>query len=150
MKIIKSLILLSISLLIASCYGSRESQGGIYFYGYDFSTYTKRGFLITPNVYRGEFESIGLISAEYHPKVSKNKLIDEHGMVIPFETYTTDGITYYIEQINTDDVIEQFYQQAVEMGADAISSFDITILTKSLSGLQVPYVQISGFAIKRK
>lgn len=145
----KALLSFILFIIFNACSSIKESPGGIYFYGYDFSEYAERNFLITPYEYTGKFQSIGMITAECQPKISKNRLVDESGKEIDQIFQRVESTTYFIELIDDQKVINEFYLKAVEMGADAIANFKIELLTREEYGLIIPYTKIYGFAIKR-
>lgn len=113
--------------------------------GYDFSEYTEQGFLFTPEQYRGEYQSIGLITVTQWPAVRKTEQ----------KVRTSDGAGYkteevfYHEAINVEKTIEEIYKIASDMGADAVTQFNVTPTSRTNGTLNVPGVEISGFAIDR-
>ncbi|NGP76530.1 hypothetical protein G3570_07795 [Balneolaceae bacterium YR4-1] len=115
--------------------------------GYDFSEYTDQGFLITPEQYLGDYQSIGLITITQWPAVR------EQTRRVP-DSETPKGYRivedYFAKDINVEKAIDEIYKVANEMGADAITRFDVTPTDRLNGTLRVQGVEISGFAIKRK
>ncbi|MFH5832638.1 hypothetical protein [Halalkalibaculum sp. DA384] len=114
--------------------------------GYDFSEYTDQGFLITPEQYLGEYQSIGLITLTQWPAVRKTtRRIPDSDSNTGYRTVEE----FYPEDINVEKAIDEIYKVANEMGADAIARFDVTSTSGMNGDLRVQGVEISGFAIKR-
>jgi hypothetical protein len=128
--------------------------------GFDFSEYSKKGFLITPGEYGEDYETIGLLTFSIYPEAKKVDVI--HGTIvglepgwIPLET-TANMLEkqWIMEVVNPSEVIELAYQQAIKRGADAITHFKIEYDKKEyLDGyrpLEITGVQVTGLLIKRK
>lgn len=141
-------LLLFTSFLATSCTGPQTVARDevINVTGYNFSKYTDQGFLITPEQYLEDYQSIGLITVTQWPAVRKMERQipkpDGSGYKIVEE--------FYPEDINVDKAIDEIYQVAKNMGADAITRFDVTATSRLNGSLTVVGVEISGFAIKRK
>lgn len=117
--------------------------------GYDFSEYSEKGFLFTPNEYSGDYESIGLIQLTYSPE-ARLSTVSEH---IPGvgKKERTQWIT---DPINADKVIEDVYNLCIEMGADALTQMKIEPYSENhaqgtMNPLTLSGIKISGFAIRR-
>lgn len=113
----------------------------------DYRPYLEIGFLITPNLYSGEFESIGELAIHIVPAI---KLFPEDG-----EQYDYRGKYYNYEEIKRQDVIDIAVKEAISRGADAIANFNITANKISKAdGLGTVCIgreyYITGFCIKRK
>ena len=147
MRIIITFIFL-MSLIGISCTGPETVARDevIEVRGYDFSDYTEQGFLFTPEQYRGDYRSIGLITITQWPAVRKSerRVLRDDG-----SGYKTVE-EFYPEDIDVEKAIQETYKVAKEMGADAITRFDVTITSRMNGDLRVSGVEISGFAIKRK
>ena len=127
------------------------------FYAIDFTKYSANGFLITPEKYQGEYNSIGIIRYEVYPSaVYKTVSTMEN------PAWTPTGIEPRVLQIkewdikkNTlQDVLDGMYEECKKMGADALVNFDVKNEMVPYTGISNP-VQINGniitgFAIKRK
>lgn len=144
------LSLVAIAFLINSCAAGPKTVARdevINVTGYDFSEYTSKGFLITPEQYLGDYQSIGLITVTQWPAVRKQiRRVPDSESPNGYRTVEE----FYPEDINVDKAIEETYKVAKEMGADAITRFDVTVTSRMNGTLSVQGVEISGFAIKRK
>ncbi|MDR8390767.1 hypothetical protein NC796_06445 [Aliifodinibius sp. S!AR15-10] len=114
--------------------------------GYDFSKYTDQGFLITPEQYLEEYQSIGLITVTQWPAVNKTirRVRDPDG------SGYVNREEFHAEDINVEKAIDEIHKVATDMGADAITRFDVTPTSRMNGTLRVQGVEISGFAIKRE
>ena len=114
---------------------------------FDFSKYTDQGFLITPEEYLDDYQSIGIITVTQWPAVHKQ----DRRVQAP---NSPDGYKlveeYFSETIDVKKTVEKIYQEAKAMGADAITNFKVTSTSRQNGNLRVQGVEISGFAIKRK
>ena len=54
----------------ACSYGS-EVHKMVLVSGYDFTSYTEKGFLFTPEQYLGDYDAVGLLNLEVIPEVRK-------------------------------------------------------------------------------
>ena len=113
--------------------------------GYDFSKYTDQGFLITPEQYNGKYQSIGLITVTQWPAVRKTTRRVPKPEGGGYQTVEE----FFPEDINVERAIDEIYKVANNMGADAITRFDVTPTSRKNGSLTVQGVEISGFAIKR-
>lgn len=130
------------ALLFTSCATTKPSNEIIYTTGFNFSEYTEKGFLITPDSYLGEYQSIGLINVTMWPAV-----IEIRGTRTATGGNVNSG--WRIERLNVQKAIDQIYAEADSMGADAITQFRIRSTERNNGLLKVPGAEISGFAIKR-
>lgn len=143
-------VFLSLSLIftLASCVSIQEWEGGYQTKGFDFRPYTNEGFLFTPNKYEGDFEAIGMIEVIAKPKIEKTppnqKNMEGASRVLYGQDY------YFVHDPNPSKLVEQLYKRAKEMGADAITQFQISEHSISNNGFEVPTIRAYGFAIKRK
>jgi len=126
-------------------------QEKVIFFGYDFKKYSDKDFLFTPNIYQGEYESIGLITLIYLPKA---QLLELYSGEFTNEGKPIKKKTWKVEEYNSDDFLDKIYNLCVEMGSDAFTQMEI--LTHSESYAQNTFypvtingVKIVGFAIKR-
>ena len=132
-----------ISLIFFSACRVKEVQKLTLYYQYDFTDYTKKGFLITPESYTGQYESIALITVEIFPEVRKKTLEDD--------PQNKKFANYILGDISTKEVIDSLYTRAVKMGADAIINFNTNHdLHYTNASLRVSGISASGYAIKRK
>ena len=145
MKKICSIILL---LFLAGCGKTIELQRSVHVAGFDFSKYSDMGFLFTPQSYTLDYKSIGVLSATVFPAVKK---------IVEGESYNISGYEkigkdeeWLAEKLNPSDAIDEMYNAAVKMGADAIVNFNIKWVTKMNGLIELKGFEVSGFAIKRK
>jgi len=109
--------------------------------GFDFTKYASKGFLITPEQYLGEYQSIGVINVTIWPSVSESPKASAKGV--------TERQRWYIGQLNVNKAIDRIYQQATNMGADGIMRFDVRSIERINGTLRIEGAEISGFAIDR-
>jgi hypothetical protein len=107
----------------------------------DFTEYQKTGFLITPEEYHGDYESCGFIEITVRPSLKAGR--EPPGL---FST----GFNLVVGPIEIEEAIEQMYEQALNLGADAITRFKATSKEFQVRTYTFEGVRISGFAIKRK
>ena len=105
--------------------------------GYDFTKYTALGFLITPEKYNGEYESIGILTLTITPSARYVSL--------PYELQPGERMSgnVVIETFNVADAIEKLYQEALEMGADAITRFELDPYPFIYAGVEIHGIQVS-------
>jgi len=118
--------------------------------GYDFSDYSKKGFLFTPNLYQGDYETFGLIQLSYTPQAKLTEIRVEH----KYKSRSYVKKEWKVDEINPKKAIESIYKACVEMGADALTRMEIeTFFERHAQGttkpITIPGIKISGFAIKR-
>ena len=118
---------------------------------YDFRPYTEQGFLITPEEYQGDYRSVGIIAMEIVPAASKEYAYEKEWKEYEEVEGTYRQGDWAIEEMSTQDVIDQVYEQAQGMGADAIMNFEVMTDTEALPGesLVRPVFVVRGFAIDR-
>jgi len=123
------------------------------FYKIDFSGYTDKGFLFTPHIYNGDYESIGLITLLYYPeaKMVKETVYYER---MPNETTQKEISKWVVGDYNTEQLLETIYKKCADMGGDAFIDFRLTNDTM-LHNVGTPNevlingIKIEGYAIKR-
>jgi len=142
-------IIISLIIFFTACSGPKTVARNevINVTGYDFSKYTDQGFLITPEKYSGKYQSIGMISVTQWPAVRKQERHIQSSSNKRGYRVVED---YYPEKINVKKTIDKIYKVAKNMGADAITNFNVTPTSRKNGTLVVQGVEISGFAIKRK
>lgn len=156
----KKIFFILLPLLLSSCATLKELKiinPVETLYGIDFAPFTKKGFLITPEKYNGDYESIGMINftakpgAQYITTGSKPNPYYSQGSGEPrlIETYE-----WKVDSIAFSEVLNKVYKICVDMGADALVNFKNEITLDPYSGITNPVTitgyQITGFAIKRK
>jgi hypothetical protein len=147
-----------VALILAGC-----AQGDFVRYpgyestvAFDFSPYAEKGFLFTPQGYNGDYESVGQITMTIWPEVNEraNLGIAEDRASESDSTYA-DGV-FVVEELTTDAPIRNAYEEARDMGADAIVNFDVTPMNRTISAgrsdgeVTIVGYEVRGFAINRK
>jgi len=121
----------------------------IYLTGYDFTEYTEKGFLFTPETYLGQYESIGIISVVFQPQVERIPRDQSRTEERPgFDVVYIGAHRHYVEKPNTDEIIDNIYEQSSGMGANALVNFQIDMQPMEEYPMVIRTV-VSGFAIKR-
>ncbi len=121
----------------------------------DFRKYSTAGFLITPEKYMGEYQSIGMVDYVRKPGANYMTVATK-----PDERYGSSNTQIYISEkawrvdpVYLDEVIDELYKQCVELGADALINFKVEITEDNYNNIANPVTingyRISGFAIKR-
>jgi len=114
---------------------------------YDFTSYTQKGFLFTPEQYLYDYESIGQINVEIIPNV----LPSSYNEVIGNDRVKKTGKTYWkVQKINPQEVLDELYKKATVMGADALVRLKFDNIEKFNGAIYFNSLMASGFAIKRK
>lgn len=144
----KRIVLLLATLLLAGCATERIARipREVTFAGFDFRPYTERGFMFTPDVYGGEYDAIGLVSATIYPEAYREH--QSRGAETALGKWS-------IKDVDAQEAIDEMYRRASTLGADALVQFTIksiekTVETGDIRGLTLSGVEVSGFAIKRK
>ncbi|WP_299577509.1 hypothetical protein [uncultured Sunxiuqinia sp.] len=121
------------------------------FSGIDFRPYTQKGFLITPEKYQGEYESIGIVSYLIFPESTREGIKEEGTM--PYQ-HATIRFKWNTEEINVQNALEGMYKECLNMGADALVNFDVALEEELISSVSPPVMRkgyrVTGFAIRRK
>lgn len=115
-------------------------------YAYDFTPYSAKGFLFTPlELIDRPYDGRGMIHIDGFPEVKAitEMVAYESGQVSPKQKLVPG-------RVDASEMIEQAYQMATGMGADAIISFRLTTRDGLSKGnVSVVILELSGFAIKR-
>lgn len=148
----KLLILILITISVCSCSSSlTESPKIVEVTGFDFTKYTEQNFLFTPEGFSGEYESIGIIRASIFPEVKEAKgLSITKEITKDYNVVSLAGSNWLIEKIKPEMAVEEIFQTAKKMGADAIINFDARISPTQNGKFTFYGYEVSGFAIKRK
>lgn len=142
MKKITSIIIL---LFIFGC-SPEEMDRIVIHYGFDFTKYSAENFLITPEAYQGEYESIGLINTTIIPSMHKK----EPNKTKWYPTLGDNSPQWDIENIKPQEVIDEIVKKAKDMGANALTKFSVTTHYIVNGNIPITSYEVSGFAIKRK
>jgi uncharacterized protein YbjQ (UPF0145 family) len=114
---------------------------------YDFTSYTKKGFLFTSEQYLYDYESIGQISVEIIPDVLESSY---HEVVGDEWTKKSGNSVWKVRKINPQEVLDELYNKAITMGADALVRLKFDSIEYWNGAIYFNSLQASGFAIKRK
>jgi hypothetical protein len=132
-----TLLLPLLVLLAGACRPLRVVPGDTLITGIDFSAYTKQGFFFTPEMYDGPYESIGLVTVSLFP--AARQVIEAGGIR-----------RWRIDKPSVDEGVAKMYEQAKNMGADALVNFAVRVSDDRLDEWTVrPVLEVSGFAIRR-
>jgi hypothetical protein len=162
----KKIINLLIFFTVLSCVTPKEFEELTFiprkesFFGIDFTKYSEKGFLITPEKYLGDYESIGLITYEYLPAaeyklagIIENPNFDRRDNSSGPEFIHLKKWDY--EKVMIEQVMDSVFLISTRLGADALVNFRIEPKAEFHgTGYKNPTTvngySISGFAIKRK
>jgi hypothetical protein len=121
----------------------------------DFRKYADKDFLFMPDEYYGEYDVLGIITAEMHPEV-----VYREGQFEPLRGFSSSIIytaektyTQVVKDIDIDKLIEYVYNLSVEWGGDAFTHFETKFQvgkTDESPYSTYTYYSISGIVIKRK
>lgn len=132
--------------ILYGCAALKPTEREVYTYVADYRAYSEAGFLITPQPYHGEYESLGEVDIHIIPAFKEAG--EEYGYM--GEIWQT----YKFEKISMDTIVDTAVKQAVEIGADAIANFSITGKVIERVGSRKTYegieYRVKGFCIKRK
>ncbi|MGB0431883.1 MAG: hypothetical protein ACPGLV_15520 [Bacteroidia bacterium] len=144
---LKALILLA---LTTSCATTMEQWQTQYLESnIDFSKYAADDFLITPFEYNGKYESVGFIQIIARPKIDLVSHTTRPNVEFG-EKVIYDGGNYYVARaVSLENAIEKAYQEAKEMGANAIVNLKIESIELNNGIHKLDGLKITGFAIKR-
>lgn len=124
----KNIAVFSIILIqIAGCVPINKTiEGGVVRSILDFTEYTDKGFLFTPEKYSGEYESIGLIEYDFMATATCEKY-----------TSPSTGMTarkWNPQPFDVRDGLNNVYNEVIGLGGNALMNLDINYLEES-SGL---------------
>ena len=112
--------------------------------GYDFREYDE--FLFTPGDYSGEYDAIGIVTFSVWPRAEYKDSLYFHD-----SGFNERRMMWAVGQVNTDNAIRTAHDRAVEMGADALTHFNIGTISRQLpNGGSMDGIEVSGYAIDRK
>ncbi len=134
-------------IFLSGCVESIQIQKTVLTYVYDFTSYTQKGFLFTPEQYLYDYESIGQITVEIMPDV----LPSTYSEVVDNGWVKKTGKTYWkVEKINPQELLDELYKKASTMGADAVVRLTFDNEEYNNGAIFFNSTIASGFAIKRK
>lgn len=142
----KILFIIPAILLLAGCAVLKPTERSVDAYYADYSKYAEAGFLISPDPYTGDFESLGEIEILITPAIKEYKGNDGYNSRERYLDY---------ELITHDEIVEIAVEKALAKGANAIVNFSIS--TENISkgdawgqiAIGAKYT-VKGFCIKRK
>lgn len=102
---------------------------------FDFAPYAEQDFLFTAGSYQQAYEPRGYISLAFSPRSTDALRADRR----PAEGWT-------VEDSRVQPILQQMYDRAIALEADAISHFSVDIERGELG--KAVY-RVSGFAIRR-
>jgi hypothetical protein len=113
---------------------------------FDFTGYDD--FLITPERYRGSYQSIGMIEMRVTPKAEDVTVpANEGSQILDGDTYRVGN--YRIERIEPDTLVARAVRRARDMGANAITHWSVDQKAVQRKQVALPVFVVSGFAIRR-
>ena len=108
----------------------------------DFRIYSDKGFLFTPYEYKELYQPIGMV--EFSIK---------SGVKIVKAKFDWQEDTVKFDYGSNTEIIEYAYRNAVALGADALCNFKMSFDYKTIKYgqrlIDLPILNVSGFAIKR-
>jgi len=108
----------------------------------DFTKYQEKGFLITPGDYSEEHDDLGMFSLSVYPEARFESPSIE-------ETYPR----WVYDDVDTHEVLDLLYEEAVKKGADAAIHFKIDNTTRHYfdgqQNFEISGLEISGSFIRR-
>lgn len=142
----KILLIIASIALLTSCSTLKPTERMAFTSFVDYRPYSESGFLLTPQPYQGDYDSVGEISIYVVPAFLKLKE--------DFDYMSGEWYTYKFETIKLEEIVELAVKEAIEKGADAVSNFSITS-EKISRGNGRTYsrgdaYRVTGFCIKRK
>lgn len=135
-----------VSLLFFSCSAEKDLSKHVFSYGYDFTKYSKVGFLFTPEKYTEKYESVGLLVVEIYPEIYLRDKKNQYGIDEP-----GSGTLWTYNPVKTEEVLDSLFNISKTMGANSVINLEIVSVSEFRSGFNkpVPGIKASGFAIKR-
>jgi len=151
----KKLILILSFLLFVGCATSpKRIPEVMIIMGVDFTEYSQKGFLFTPDSYTGDYLSKGLITLTFYPEANK---ITTHRQIKnnvgEYEKRTE--VRWVVDNINSNTLLDSVYSKCLNMGADAFTKLKIldaeTIQhgVGTTSPIAINGITIKGYAIER-
>lgn len=121
----------------------------------DFRKYSDAGFLFTPEMYPGEYKSVGIIDFIKMPNAlfTVEKELPDKDKYTPKNPSLKTTTQWYTEKVDLQEAVEELYQQCSSLGADALVNFKVDFNTDKYINVGNPIdiigYRITGFAIKR-
>ena len=127
------ILTLLVAMILTSCSAVIQVDSVQYEYVIDFRPFESQGFLFTPQDYDLEYDSKGMIDIRVYAQVIRR----------------CNVCAQKVKPIEIGELLNNIYNEAVAMDADAVVNLQIKDIQRSESGLLVPGINISGLAIKR-
>lgn len=137
------LLSIIITVILSGCVTQKHFDEYKAVYVLDFVPFTERGFLITPEVFYGEYESMGFIEYHFSPEQNIVSILDDQ-----MDEMSVMNSRIVAEEYDINDGLNEVYKIASEMGANAIMNFSLEDLI--INGVKLEGYKIKGFAIYRK
>jgi hypothetical protein len=141
--------------LLSGCAGQQltNREAEVKGFKFDFRSYSEKGFLFTPEEYFGRYDVLGIISLQFHPKVTYRQGHFPVGQNYSVRHFVHDGVrTQMTHEINRDEIIEYVHDLAVEWGGDALSHFNFrfeSAQTDDNPQTTYLFLTVEGVVIKR-
>lgn len=121
----------------------------------DFSKYTAQGFFISPEAYRGDYESCGLLEIVVCPAATERESVSgtkQRPRVAPWGGRGEKRPVRHldVEPLSIEEGLDVIHARALALGADALVHFEIHDVPLYLGRYEYGGIKLSGFAIKRK
>lgn len=124
---------------------------------FDYSDYSKEGFLISPDNYVGEFESCGELLVTVIPAKQLTKTTPNSTLNSNLYEYAQNMPVLVNEQLTSKDLLKIIVDKAKERGGNALVNFKCIPTTNSYYDpvlkrfiTDFSHYELSGFVIKRK
>lgn len=159
-------LLIPVLCIISACASPKPTttDGGAIYRVIDFRPYAEKNFLFTTEAPNGEYSSRGLVQVDLIPKITTlgsvhydafksagHLQVDDVDYVSVQEVRLASGeFAYYgVARTNIQAALDEMYELAVEMEADAVTKLNIENQTIIDTGLVYTVIKVTGFAIRR-
>lgn len=146
----RKIILLAITaILLSGCAMTHPRMTRVLFL--DYRPYESAGFFISPNAYNGEHAVLGELCIEIIPAVVPAKVTDDLADGI----YKNAKPKIELEEISSEEILEEAVSKALEMGADGLSNFSVQVRPSNVTYgkrtvLNSEIYEVRGLCILRK
>lgn len=141
----KLILLALLATIFSSCTQITQIPETTEMIAFDFSEFSAKGFMFTPNIYEGEFESVGLLEILFFPEA--NLKVSETS-----SSSLNKMLRWKDNPVSPQDLLDVAYGKASKMGADALTQFYVSreVRKDKKAKIERNGYKITGFAIKRK
>lgn len=143
----KILALLLTTVLFVGCSASYITPEHYYTMTFNFEQVKEGNFFISPQGDDREYEIIADISINYYPEV-KEVPVNEAYNPNHYIRITYSKINYLVKRIEPDKILTSMKTEAVKLNAHAVLFFKYEIKYRPLFHTYVPFVELSGYAVK--